>query len=74
MAQRVTTWLRTRRVDTHFIAPGRPWQNGHHESFHGVLRDGCLNRWLFTSVSEARRIITQWLEEYNKMAYKHVNQ
>jgi transposase InsO family protein len=65
VAQRVTTWLRAQRVDTHFIDPGSPWQNGHNESFNGVLRDGCLNRWLFTSVSEARRIITNWLEEYN---------
>jgi len=67
MAQRVTTWLRTQRVDTHFIAPGSPWENGHNESFNGVFRDGCLNRWLFTSVSEARRIITHWLEEYNSV-------
>ena len=63
----MTTWLRTQRVDTHFIAPGSPWQNGHNESFNGVLRDGCLNRWLFTSVREARRIITNGLEEYNSV-------
>lgn len=65
IAQRVTTWLCGQRVDTHFIDPGSPWQNGHNESFNGVFRDGCLNRWLFTSVQEARRIITNWLEEYN---------
>lgn len=65
IAQRVTTWLGTQHVDTHFIEPGSPWQNGHNESFNGVFRDGCLNRWLFTSVHEARRIIHQWLEEYN---------
>jgi transposase InsO family protein len=65
IAQRVTTWLREQHVDTHFIDPGSPWQNGHNESFNGVFRDGCLDRWLFTSVSEARRIITNWLEEYN---------
>ena len=65
IAQRVTTWLRTQRVDTHFMAPGRPWENGHNASFNGVFCDGCLNRWLFSSVSEARRIITNWLEEYN---------
>ena len=65
IAQRVTTWLQAQHVDTHFIAPGSPWQNGHNESFNGVFRDGCLNRWLFTSVHEARRIITNWLKEYN---------
>ena len=65
IAQRVTTWLREQHVDTHFIDPGSPWQNGHNESFNGVFRDGCLNRWLFTSVQEAKRIIGHWLEEYN---------
>ena len=65
IAQRVTTWLHAQHVDTHFIDPGSPWQNGHNASFNGVFRDGCLNRWLFTSVHEARRIITTWLEEYN---------
>jgi putative transposase len=65
IAQRVTTWLHAHHVDTHFIEPGSPWQNGHNESFNGVFRDGCLNRWLFTSVQEARRIISNWLKEYN---------
>src|SRR5262249_23620511 len=65
VAQRVTPWLRAQCVDTHCIAPGSPWQHGHNESFNGVWRDGCLNRWLFTSVSEARRLMTNWREEYN---------
>lgn len=65
IAQQVTAWLHAHNVDTHFIAPGSPWQNGHNESFNGVFRDGCLNRWLFASVQEARRIINNWLEEYN---------
>ena len=65
IAHRVTEWLRTHHVDTAFIAPGSPWQNGHNESFNGVFRDGCLDRWLFASVQEARRIIHHWREEYN---------
>jgi len=65
LAQQVTAWLHAHYVDTHFIDPGSPWQNGHNESFNGVFRDGCLNRWLFTSVQEARRIIHNWLVEYN---------
>ena len=65
IAQEVTPWRRTRYIHTHCIDPGSPWQNGHNESFHGVFRDGCLNRWLFMSVQEARHIIENWLEEYN---------
>jgi putative transposase len=63
IAQRVTPWLREQQVETHFIAPGSPWQNGQNERFNGVFRDGCLNRWLFGSVQEARRILTHWREE-----------
>jgi transposase InsO family protein len=65
MAQQGTTWLRAPHVDPHFIAPGRPWQHGHHESLNGVLRDGCRHRWRFASVQEARRIINNWREEYH---------
>ena len=65
IAQAVTTWLRTRYIHTPFIDPGSPWQNGHNESCNGVFRDGCLNRWLFMSVQEARHIIENWREEYN---------
>ena len=61
IAPRGTTWVREQHVDTHFIDPGSPWHNGHNESFNGVCRDGCLNRWLFTSVQEAKRIIGPWL-------------
>jgi putative transposase len=65
IAQRVTTWWREQPVDTHCIDPGSPWQNGHNESCNGVLRDGCLHRWLFTSIQEAKRSIGHWLEAYN---------
>lgn len=65
VAQRVTAWLEERSVGTLYIAPGSPWQNGHNESFNSVFRDGCLDRWLFYSVQEARRVIDAWLTEYN---------
>ena len=48
-----------------YIDPGSPGQNGHSESFNAVFRDGCLDRWLFYSVQEARRVINSWLDEYN---------
>ena len=65
IAQRGTTWRHTPHVDTPFLDPGSPWQHGHNESFNGGCRDGCLKRWLFTSVHEARRLMANWLEEYN---------
>lgn len=65
VAQRVTAWLDKHHVDTIYIEPGSPWQNGHNESFNSVFRDGCLDRWLFYSVQEARREIESWRWEYN---------
>ncbi len=40
----------------HYIAPGKPQQNGFVESFNGRLRDECLNEHLFPSLAAARRI------------------
>ena len=64
-AQRVTTWRSPQPVKPHFIAPGSPGQNGHHESLNGVWRDGCRKRWLWTSVYETRRISINGREAYN---------
>jgi len=65
IAKKIQDWLEKVGVKTRYIDPGSPWQNGHNESFNGVFRDGCLDRWLFYSVQEARRVINSWLDEYN---------
>lgn len=64
--ERVQDWLSKRGIATKLIDPGSPWHNGHNESFNGVFRDGCLNRWLFVSVLEARLVVERWRQEYNQ--------
>jgi len=54
VAKKVQDWIKGRGIGAVFIEPGSPWQNGHDESFNGVFRDGCLKRWLFESLREAR--------------------
>lgn len=66
VAKKVQDWLEDRGIGAVFIEPGSPWQNGHNESFNGVFRDGCLDRWLFESVREARETAESWLGEYNE--------
>lgn len=61
----VMRWLRDQNVGPAFIAPGRPWQNGFVESFHGKLRDECLNREWFRDAREARILIERWRQFYN---------
>ena len=64
-AKAVMKWLRDQSVGPAYIAPGRPWQNGFVESFHGKLRDECLNREWFRDIREARVLIERWREFYN---------
>ncbi len=66
VAKKVQEWIGNRKIGARFIEPGSPWQNGHNESFNAVFRDGCLNRWLFGSVREAREASEAWLHEYNE--------
>jgi transposase InsO family protein len=64
-AKAVMKWLRDQNVGPAYIAPGRPWQNGFVESFHGKLSDECLNREWFRDVREARVLIERWRQFYN---------
>ena len=47
VAKEVRKWLGQADVQTLFIAPGSPWENGYVESFNGKLRDELLNGELF---------------------------
>ena len=42
-AKLVRRWLGRVGVETLFIEPGSPWENGYNESFNGKLRDELLN-------------------------------
>ncbi len=61
----ILRWQEENGVDWHYIAPGKPMQNGFVESFNGRLRDECLNEHLFTSLRHARDMIGEWREDYN---------
>ena len=58
-------WLSQIGVDTLYIAPGSPWENGFNESFNGELRGECLNQEIFYSLKEAKVVIEQWRKHYN---------
>jgi putative transposase len=61
----ILAWQQERGVEWHYIAPGKPMQNGFVESFNGRLRDECLNEHLFANLKEARDIIEEWRTDYN---------
>jgi putative transposase len=61
----ILTWADQTRVAWHYIAPGKPMQNGFIESFNGRLRDEFLNETLFTSLAQARVALERWRADYN---------
>ena len=61
----ILKWQEDRQVEWHYIAPGKPMQNGFVESFNGRLRDECLNEHLFANLRHARALIGAWRDDYN---------
>jgi len=61
----ILAWADQARVEWHYIAPGKPMQNGFIESFNGRLRDELLNEMLFSSLSHARAVLAIWRADYN---------
>jgi transposase InsO family protein len=66
-AKAIRRWLNHVGVETLFIEPGSPWENGYIESFNGKLIDELLNREIFTTLAEAQVLIEQWRREYNQV-------
>ena len=59
------TWSEDNQIAWHFIAPGKPMQNGFCESFNGRMRDELLNETLFFGLDHARAKIADWVGDYN---------
>lgn len=59
-------WADEASVGWHYIAPGKPQQNGFNESFNGRLRDELLNETLFRSLPHARVVLETWRRDYNE--------
>lgn len=72
----ILAWSKDHGVEWHYIAPGKPAQNGFVESFNGRMRDELLNESLFFGLDHARRAIGAWVADYNttrphsSLAYK----
>ena len=62
----ILKWCQQTHIEWHYIAPGKPMQNGFVESFNGSFRDECFNETLFSPLPQARAAITTWKEDYNR--------
>jgi putative transposase len=61
----ILRWLANQEIETAYIAPGKPMENGTNESFNGKFRDECLSMEWFRSRAEAKVIIESWRRHYN---------
>ena len=61
----ILSWTSEQRIEWHYIAPGKPMQNGFCESFNGRMRDELLNETLFFGLDHARAKIGAWANDYN---------
>ena len=62
----VLAWAKASGVDWHYIAPGKPMQNGFCEAFNGRMRDELLNETIFRDLDHARSVIARWIVSYNQ--------
>lgn len=65
VADAVRTWLEKLEVQTAYIEPGSPWENGYVESFNGKFRNELLSCEIFYTLWEAKVLIERWRVEYN---------
>ncbi len=65
VATAVQLWLSECGVQTLYIDPGKPWQNGKEERFNGTVRDECLNLHVFSSLAEACVRLSAFRQHYN---------
>ena len=64
-AEALVTWCNTAGVDTAFIDPGSPWQNGFIESFNAQFRREQLSGEIMDSMAEAKYLAEEWKAIYN---------
>jgi putative transposase len=66
IAKGIQRWTKQLGIETLYIEPGSPWENGYAESFHSKMRDEFLALEMFENVAAARKLTTAWKEDYNQ--------
>lgn len=63
----VLGWYQETGADGHYIAPGKPVQNGFVERFNDSFREELLNETLFSTLVEARTEVTACKEDNRRI-------
>ncbi|EPX83181.1 Transposase [Rubellimicrobium thermophilum DSM 16684] len=63
----ILEWAEKMKVKWHYIAPGKPMQNGNCEAFNGRMRDELLNETLFLGIDRTSRFaLTQRVDKADR--------
>jgi transposase InsO family protein len=65
IAKGIRAWMASAGLETLYIEPGAPWENGYAESLGSKVRDELLNAEEFGSLLEARVLAKEWRRDYN---------
>ena len=65
MAQALQKWLKETGIQTCYIEPGAPWENGNVESFNAQLRAELLDRELYVRMQEVNPSLEDYRYKYN---------
>lgn len=60
-------WTQQHDIEHLLIEPGRPMQHGDIERVNGKFRDACLSQYGFTSLAQARDVISEWRRDDNEV-------
>lgn len=67
VSRAIGRWWFASGIDTAFIDPGKPWQNGTNESVNGPFRDECRTLEWFGTRVEATVVIEAWRRHDNEV-------
>jgi putative transposase len=65
IARAIQQWTKQLGIETLYIEPGSPWENGFAESFHSRFRDEFLATEVFENLAAARKLTAAWKADYN---------
>lgn len=67
ISKTLRAWLELTGVNTLYVEPGSPWENGYIESFNSKFRDEFLNTEEFDNRRHAQQLGNEWRRHYNEI-------